>query len=366
MSGSTAGGEDVTRLSFECDHAYPGGFRLRAAFETEHLVTALFGPSGSGKTSVVEMIAGLRTPDIGRVRLDGEVLLDTHQSVAVPSHRRHVGAVFQDQLLFPHLSAEGNLRYGARRRRSENGIPFDRVVDVLELGPLLDRRPANLSGGERQRVAIGRALLSRPKLLLLDEPLVALDEALRYRILAYLERIVAEWSLPILFVSHGQAEVRRLADWVVVLDAGRVVTEGPPAEALATPESMAFKDASGPVNLLRVEKVRSEAGKSVGEINGQALHLPPSAGTRADAVYVQLAPEAVLLSCGDVADISARNHLRGTVRQLVTLPEGCFVAVDVGQILWAEVTPAAVKELGLENGVEVTCIIKTHSLRVVD
>ena len=365
MSGSIVGDEDVTRLSFECDHTYPGGFHVRVAFKTEHLVTALFGPSGSGKTSVVEMIAGLRRPDAGRIRLDGEVLLDTYQSVVLPSHRRHVGAVFQDQLLFPHLSVEGNLRYGARRRRSKNGIPFDRVVDVLELGPLLDRRPANLSGGERQRVAIGRALLSRPKLLLMDEPLVALDEALRYRILAYLERIVAEWSLPILFVSHGQAEVRRLADWVVILDAGQVVTEGPPAEALATPQSMAFKDASGPVNLLRVEKVRSEAGVCVGNVNGQTLHLPPSAGTPADAAYVQFTPDTVVLSREDVADISARNHLRGTVRQLVTLPEGCFVAVDVGQILWAEVTPAAVKELGLENGVEVTCLIKTHSLRVV-
>ncbi len=355
----------MTRLSFECDHTYPGGFRVRVAFETEHLVTALFGPSGSGKTSVMEMIAGLRGPNMGRIRLDEEVLLDTHQSVVLPSHRRQVGAVFQDQLLFPHLTAEGNLRYGARRR-GNGGIPFDRVVDVLELGPLLGRRPRNLSGGERQRVALGRALLSRPKLLLMDEPLVALDEALRYRILAYLERIVQEWSVPIVFVSHGQAEVRRLADWVVVLDAGQVVTEGPPAEALAVPQSMAFKDASGPVNLLRVEKVRSEAGVCVGNVNGQTLHLPPSAGSAAEAAYVQFTPDTVLLSREDVAHISARNHLRGTVRQLVTLPEGCFVAVDVGQILWAEVTPAAVKELGLEKGVEVTCLIKTHSLRVVD
>ena len=352
------------RLNFDCDHEYPGGFHLQAAFKTEHLVTALFGPSGSGKTSVLEMIAGLRHPATGCIVLGEETLFDAARSFTLPSNRRHIGAVFQDQLLFPHLTAEGNLRYGARRRGNGN-ISFERVVEVLELAPLLDRRPANLSGGERQRVALGRALLSRPKLLLMDEPLVALDEALRFRILDYLERIAAEWSLPILFVSHGQTEVRRLADWVVVLDRGRVVSEGTPEEALATPESMAFRDASRPVNLLRAEKVRLEEGQSVGEINGQALHLPPSAVAPADVAYVQFAPDTVLLSREDVAHISARNHLRGTVQQLVEFPGACFVAVDVGQILWAEVTPAAVKELELKNGVEVTCLIKTHSLRVV-
>lgn len=355
----------MTRLSFECDHEYPGGFQLRTAFETEHLVTALFGPSGSGKTSVIEIIAGIRTPQMGRVSLDKELLLDTHASVILPPQRRHVGAVFQDQLLFPHMTVERNLRYGARWRRANTAISFEGVVEVLELGALLNRRPGNLSGGERQRVALGRALLSRPKLLLMDEPLVALDEPLRYRILAYLERIVQEWELPIIFVSHGQAEVRRLADWVVVLDAGRVVTEGPPAEALSAPESMAFKDASGPVNLLRVEKLRSDDGKIIGNVNGQTLHLPPSTASPVDVAYVQFTPDTVLLSREDVEHISARNHLRGTVRQIVKLPEGCFVAVDVGQILWAEVTPAAVEELGLEKGVSVTCLIKTYSLRVV-
>ncbi len=355
----------MTQLSFECDHEYPGGFQLRTAFETEHLVTALFGPSGSGKTTVIEIIAGLRTPDTGRVSLDEELLLDTHASVALPPQQRHIGAVFQDQLLFPHMTAEGNLRYGARWRRANNGISFEGVVEVLELGALLDRRPGNLSGGERQRVALGRALLSRPKLLLMDEPLVALDDALRYRILAYLERIVQEWKVPIVFVSHGQTEVRRLADWVVVLDAGRVVTEGPPAEALSAPESMAFKDASRPVNLLRVEKVRSDDGKIVGNVNGQALHLPPSTASPADVAYVQFAPDTVLISREDVEGISARNHLRGTVSQVITLSEGCFVAVDVGQTLWAEVTPAAVEELGLQEGASVTCLIKTYSLRVL-
>lgn len=353
-------------IRFECDHAYAGGFRLQVAFETAHAVTALFGPSGSGKTSVLEMIAGLRTPASGRIEIAGTTILDTSKSIAVASQGRRVGVVFQDQLLFPHMTAEGNLRYGARRRGGNGGISFERVVDVLELAPLLNRRPRNLSGGERQRVALGRALLSRPQLLLMDEPLVALEDALRYRILAYLERIVEEWSLPILFVSHGQAEVRRLANWVVVLDGGRVVTEGTPAEALAAPESMAFTDASAPANLLRVEKIHSEHGDWVGDVSGRTLHLPPMSAPPGETAYVQFAPDTVLLSRQDVGGISARNHLSGTVRQVVTVPNAVFVAVDVGQIVWAEVTPAAVSELGLSNGVDVTCLVKTHSLRLVD
>ena len=355
------------KLEFACNHAYASGFRVNAEFESTHAVTALFGPSGSGKSSVLETIAGLRRPEAARVVLDDRVLLDTEGSVALAPERRNVGVVFQDQLLFPHLSAEKNLRYGELRSGSDSGISFERVVDVLELGPVLARRPGTLSGGERQRVALGRALLSKPKLLLMDEPLVALDEKLRYRILAYLERVVAEWSLPVLFVSHGQAEVRRLADWVVVMDGGRVVAEGVPDEALSAPGPMAFKNDSGPVNLLRIEDARTEAGRFVGTVGEQALHLPPADHVPgAGAVYVQFAPDTVLLSRDDVERISARNHLRGTVRQIVTIPSGSFVAVDVGQIVWAEVTPAAIEDLGIALGAEVVCLIKTHSLRIVD
>lgn len=354
----------MSRLSFDCTRAYPGGFQLDVAFETTEPVTALFGPSGSGKTSVLEMLAGVRTPAHGRIALGDTTVLDTSQAIAQPPERRHVGVVFQDQLLFPHMSVDKNLRYGAQRA-SGNGVDFDRVVDVLEIGALLERKPQNLSGGERQRVAIGRALLSRPSYLLLDEPLVALDEPLRHRILSYIQRVVEEWGIPTLFVSHGQAEVRRFADWVVVLDAGRVVAEGPPENALTESAPMAFTGGAGPMNLLRVEAVAEQNGKVVGSIGNQSLQLPPSDKSLADTVFVEFAPDTVLLSRGDVADISARNHLRGTVRRVLELEVGCFVGIDVGQIVWAEVTPSAVQELKLQVGADVTCLIKTHSLRVV-
>jgi len=182
----------MSLLSFQCRHRYRGGFDLDVRFELSDPVTSLFGPSGSGKTSLLGIIAGFLRPDAGRVLLGERVLLDTQQGICLRPEQRKIGVVFQDHLLFPHLKVEANLRYGQRHRRGRRSIEMDRVVDVMELGSLLDRYPSNLSGGERQRVAIGRALLSGPELLLMDEPLASLDASLKVRILAYLERVVDE------------------------------------------------------------------------------------------------------------------------------------------------------------------------------
>jgi molybdate transport system ATP-binding protein len=223
----------VNRLNFHCRHAFPGGFSLNATLDTSAQVTALFGPSGSGKTSILYMIAGLLRPQFGTIRFGDQVWLDTRQRIHLKAERRHVGFVFQDHLLFPHLSVERNLMYGRRRRRGRSvAIEPSRVIEVLELGDLLSRYPRNLSGGEKQRVALGRSLLSGPELLLMDEPLAALDAGLKGRILTYLERVVAEWTVPTIYVSHSATEVRRLADRVIVLDQGRVVQSGSMDEVL--------------------------------------------------------------------------------------------------------------------------------------
>ncbi len=367
MNGSNAGDDAVSALTFEIRHWYPGGFSLDARFETDARVTALFGPSGSGKSSVIEMIAGLRPPDKGFISADSEILFDSTTALNLPLNKRGVGVVFQDLLLFPHKNAEKNLRYGMRRTRGDGPeIRFERVTEVLELDALLDRPIGALSGGERQRVALGRALLSRPRVLLMDEPLAALDDRLKLRVLAYVERIVEEWAVPVVYVSHSQAEVRRLAEHVVVMDGGRVVASGPPADALATRGAMQLKNASGPMNVLRVTQLRSEAGRWTGDVGGQCIVLPAMESAPKGEVYVQVSPEAVLLSREDIEGVSARNHLRGTVRSIVEIGGTCFVAVDTGQIVWAEVTPAAVKELDLKNGAPVFCLIKTHSLRVLE
>jgi molybdate transport system ATP-binding protein len=203
-----------------------GDFTLHAAFEAQG-ATALFGPSGAGKTSVINMIAGLMTPDRGRIVLDGEALFDAQARVNAPAWQRRIGYVFQEGRLFPHLSVKHNLDYGRWIcRHAADSKNFDHVVELLDIGRLLDRRPGKLSGGERQRIAVGRALLMKPRLLLLDEPLASLDAARKAEILPYLERLRDEALVPMIYVSHNPSEVRRIVTRVVMLEAGRVTATG--------------------------------------------------------------------------------------------------------------------------------------------
>ncbi len=352
-------------LEFQCEHQYPGGFRFALGFTLCRRFTALFGPSGCGKTSILSVIAGFLRPQQGRVMVGGRTLLETGRGVCLRPERRRVGFVFQDGLLFPHLTVEGNLRYGQRHRRSARVVDFQRVIDVLEIGHLLRRKPRHLSGGERQRVALGRALLSGPELLLMDEPLAALDAPLKMRILDYLQRAVAEWNVPTLFVTHEQTMVRRAAEWVVVVREGRLVATGPPDEALGRPETLAWANAAGPVNLLRVGELESADGQTVARVGTQRLVIPPQAAA-GPIRFVQFAPADVILSRHDVSGLSARNHLHGRVERIVDLGQAVFVAVDVGQVLWAEVTPQAAAELELHPGCEVTCLLKVHRLSVIE
>jgi len=204
-----------------------GEFALKTSFASEGGATVLFGPSGAGKTSVINMIAGLLTPDHGRIVLNDEVLFDDKAGINIPASRRRIGYVFQEGRLFPHFSVRRNLDYG----RWMSGQPTDptafrQVVELLDIGHLLDRRPRRLSGGERQRIAVGRALLMRPRLLLLDEPLASLDAARKREILPYLERLRDQAQVPLIYVSHNAAEVRRIATRVVRLEAGTVLATG--------------------------------------------------------------------------------------------------------------------------------------------
>ncbi len=218
-----------------------GAFTLTVEERIDAQVVALFGPSGCGKTSVLESIAGLRSPDRGVIRIGSRTLYDGAGGVDVPAHERNLGYVPQDLALFPHMSVRQNMRYGARASRDqEAGGPWEQILSLLELRPLLERGVGDLSGGERQRVAIGRALMASPLLLLLDEPLTALDGGLRARVLPYLERIKHELATPIVYVSHDAAEVAVMADWVVELERGRVVRSGP-ALGAQTAASLDFR-----------------------------------------------------------------------------------------------------------------------------
>jgi len=214
-----------------------GEFQLAARFETEARVTALFGPSGAGKTTIINMIAGLFAPDRGRIMYRGKLLFDAAGKVNLPPHRRRFGYVFQDGRLFPHLTVRGNLEYGRRMYRLKRDPgKLERVVAMLDIAHLADRRPGKLSGGERQRVAIGRALLMRPQLLLLDEPLASLDAARKAEIMPYLERLRDEAEVPMIYVTHQAEDARRLATMVVRVEAGRVAAVGGPELLAANPQ----------------------------------------------------------------------------------------------------------------------------------
>ncbi len=218
----------MIRLEFACSLRYPSGFTLDASFTTRTSVTVVSGPSGSGKTTILSILAGLLRPDRGRIRLDSTVLFDSEARLNLPPEARRIGYVFQDYLLFPHLSVRRNLLYGWRRRPPDARPPSpERVVEVLELKELLDRLPHTLSGGQRQRVALGRALLCGPRLLLLDEPLASIEETLRQRVLGYIEQVLHEWDIPTLYVTHNAAEAERLAQQKVHIEAGRVTSIEP-------------------------------------------------------------------------------------------------------------------------------------------
>ncbi len=341
-----------------------GAFALDAAFTAEGRVTALFGRSGSGKSTLVDVIAGLLRPDHGRVVVDGVTLLDTERRLRVPVHRRRIGYVFQEARLLPHLSVRQNLLFGRWFVRDRSGGPnLDAVADLLGIGSLLDRRPAGLSGGERQRVAIGRALLARPRLLLMDEPLSALDEARKAEILPYVARLRDEARVPIVYVSHAVAEVARLADTVVVLDPGKVAACGSAAEILRRGALFPGRETGETGALLHLRITAHDDAFGLTRLDGPPgrltvprLELPVGAGVR-----VRVRARDVLVAREAPRSLSARNVLSGTVTA-VTPGAGPHARVEIAcgdASLIAEVTRLAVHELALAPGLPVMAIVKS-------
>jgi molybdate transport system ATP-binding protein len=346
-----------------------GDFTLDIAFDAPTPgVIALFGRSGCGKTTLVELIAGLRRADAGRIDVDGTTLLDTARRLDVPAQRRRIGYVFQDGRLFPHYDVRGNLLYGRRRATREPArIGFDDVVALLGLGALLDRRTAQLSGGEKQRVALGRALLAQPRLLLLDEPLAALDQARREEVLPYLERLRDQLSLPMLLVTHDFDEVLRLATHVVLMDQGRLLAQGPPSAISLTPELRAIvgAEAIGAVLEGRVAAVDAASGLARVRVAGSALSIEASGLAAGQAVRLQLLARDLILATERPHALSVRNALAGTV---VTIEadgaHAALVRVDAGGApVIVRVTAQAVSELALRPGLPVWVLVKAVTLR---
>ncbi|MCB4821957.1 molybdenum ABC transporter ATP-binding protein [Roseicella aerolata] len=340
------------------------GFALEAGFTgPARGVTALFGPSGCGKSTILAAVAGLLRPAEGRVALDGTALLDTARGIALPPERRRCGVVFQDARLFPHLSVETNLRYGLRRAPAGAGGPgFGEVVALLGIGPLLARRPGTLSGGERQRVALGRALLSRPRLLLMDEPLAALDHARRAEVLPFLARLRTAAQVPILYVTHAIEEMDALADHLVLLDHGRVLAEGP-AEALSTRTDLplAARRDAGALLPCRIEAHDAERGLTRVGFAGGVLLVPLREEPPGTPARVRLRARDVAVATEAPRGLSTQNVLPAVLAGIEPAPhpQEVFLRLALGpSLLLSRVTRDSAGRLGLRPGMPLWAVIK--------
>lgn len=341
-----------------------GDFQLDARFTAPPGLTALFGRSGSGKSTLVNIVAGLIRPQRGQVTVDGQTLVDTDAGTFVPAHRRRVGYVFQDSRLFPHLSVRQNLLYGRWFARGQGGGSggasgdVASVVDLLGLAALLDRNPDSLSGGEKQRVAIGRALLARPRLVLMDEPLASLDEARRSEIMPYLERLRDRAGVPILYVSHSVSEVARLATTVVILGDGKVAAVGPVADILPLAE------AGDGGSVLDAVVARHDEAFQLSVLASAAgeLQVPRLAAAVGAPVRAYIRARDVMLSLRPPQDISALNVLSGTVAAIASDGAQADVRLDCnGAALLARITSKSVERLGLAPGKLVHAVVKSVS-----
>jgi molybdate transport system ATP-binding protein len=344
-----------------------GTFALEAAFSSDAPIVALFGRSGAGKSTVVNAIAGIARPERGRIVVGGRALFDSTAGIDLPPEKRRVGYVFQDALLFPHLSVRANLAYGERLTpRAERYVEAGRVIELLDLRRLLERRPASLSGGERQRAAIGRALLASPRILLMDEPLASLDASRKAEILAYIELLRDEIRLPIIYVSHSLEEVTRLADHVVVLAEGRVAAQGGVAATLGKTGVgvIGGRFEAGAVVDARVSKVDERYGLTTLAFDGGELYVPNLDALPGEPVRARVRARDVSLSLARPEGITIQNILDATVRGVST-EYGAIVDVTLavgGATLVARVTRKAVDELALAPGMRVHALVKAVAI----
>ena len=347
-----------------------GSLQLDAKFDTGGGLVALFGRSGSGKTSIVNIIAGLIRPDHGCVVNDDVVLVDTARGIFVPRHRRRIGYVFQEGRLFPHLTVQQNLLYGRFFvPDSERREGFDPVVELLGIGRLLDRRPGRLSGGEKQRVAIGRALLAGPRLLLMDEPLASLDEARKAEILPYIERLRDQSRVPIVYVSHSLAEVVRLASTVVLMAEGKVAAVGATADVMHRLDLFALTGRAEAGAIIEATVERHDAAFGLTELRSRAglWRLPALDLAIGARLRLTVRARDVMLAKSAPTDLSALNIVPGVVTDMAGAGPGMGAIVEIkldcnGDVLIARLTRYSVERLGLAPGQQIHALVKSVAL----
>ena len=336
-------------------------FTLQVDVTCAYPVTAIFGPSGSGKTTLLNLISGLDQPDSGEIILNNTPLYSSTQNINLPPEKRKIGYVFQDDLLFPHLTVQQNLSYGyflqdAEQRRFEPNT----IIDLLELAPLLTRYPRHLSGGEKQRVALGRAILSSPQLLIMDEPLAALDQNLKDRIIPYLRNIRTRLNIPIIYVSHSVAEILQLTGQVIILQKGHLLAHGDFFDIAHQTHVLPLLEAHGFENVLPVEVI----DKIHVQYNNHTLRIPPCDRPPKTHIFIGIRANDIILSRSKPIGLSIRNALSGKIIDIVETEGRHLVYIDTGKRLAAEVTQEAIDELNLKINDPIFCLIKTHSIRV--
>ena len=356
----------VLRLNLQ--KSFPG-FHLSVNADLPSGIAAVFGPSGSGKTTLLNCIAGLDHPDDGEIRLDHRILYSNVSNVSVPPERRRVGYMFQENLLFPHLSVEENIHFGHKLTpKSHRRIDPDQLVDLLELGPLMHRRTHSLSVGEQQRVALARALAASPNLLLLDEPLASLHLSIRGRILRYLKRIHRELGIPMLYVSHSISEVIALADMALVLDKGRQVALGRPRSLLAQSAATDLIDRESVENIFDVTITEHlpESGITLADLGETTLALPRIDAPTGATVSVSIRASDVILASERPRSISARNILEARVERVDASERSILVHAHLEQPWVSEITADALSNLDISKGQKVFLIVKSSSITLLD
>ena len=343
-------------------HKSFGAFTLATDFSVSGDRVGIFGASGSGKSTLVSMLAGLLEPDGGEIVLDGDCLFSSARGINLRPEQRRISMVFQQHCLFPHLNVKNNLLYGFKRSRPEHrSIDFDALVDVLKLGGLLGRGVTNLSGGEKQRVALGRAILANPRLLLMDEPLSALDDSLRFQIIPYLKSVSEQFGIPYLFISHSLVEMHLMTDTVLAFEKGTMI-EQVSSEQLA--RSRMGDSPVGYINLLRLGRPSAEGGLFSYPWGASQLLL--SAGSERDESLAELSSKDIILFKQHPEAISARNLLKCTVRSLFSSERKVGVELDcAGNTLIAEVVQDAITELAITSGSTIYVAIKASAFRML-
>jgi molybdate transport system ATP-binding protein len=346
-------------------------FELDVDVAFDARVTSIFGPSGAGKTTLLDAIAGLRQLAAGEIVIDGRTLFSSERGINRSPQDRGIGYVPQEGALFPHLSARKNILFGADRimhTGKSKGISMNHVLEVLEIGNLLERPVTRLSGGEAQRVALARAILSRPQLLLLDEPLASLDIGLKERILPYLGRVRDEFSIPMIYVTHNLTEVLTLADWVLMMQQGRLITQGVPKEALRSAHAITQIPEEQFENVFTVTFVESDAAAGRTKVrlqSGQDIFIPYLQESVNRLLQIRIAADDILVATQRPEGISAGNVLPGTIRKIDLVDGQAMITAAAGDEFYIRLTSSAVTRLGLTEGTSVFLIMKTRSFRLL-